>query len=490
MKEHSVRKVGIIGAGLGGLVTAKTCVEYGYDVTVFEKDSELGGVWSSSRRYPGLTTQNPKDTYAFTDFPMPSQYDEWPKGEDVQAYLTAYAKKFHVFPLIRFSHDVTSVDCNDHGQWTIDGTTRGVSFNERVDFLIICNGIFCDPHIPEIEGMDSFLSNGGEIMHTTQFRHSDLSKDKNVVVVGFSKSATDVSVAVSQTAMSTTVVCREVKWKISKFVNGKSSKYMFLNRMGEAFSKPVHLSRFERLLHKFKLPDRAFSFLEKYLTRTQHLRETDLVPAVGFRDLMFSEISVETDNFYDQVLKGEIRIKRSEVVKIDGRSLLLANGERLDAVDLLIFGTGFKQPIAFLPEKYQKKLLDAKGNFILHRNILPVGIPNLAFGGYYASLYSNLTSEFAALWTCEYLKGNISVPSDEEIITEAQRYNEWRCQHRMKAHCRGLSSGPFSIHYVDTLMKDMNATLPIYAKIPDWLLVIDPSRYKKVKDKIMKRRNR
>lgn len=487
MKQHTVRKIGIIGAGLGGLVTAKTCLEYGYDVTVFEKESELGGVWSSSRRYPGLTTQNPKDTYAFTDFPMPSHYDEWPKGEDVQAYLSAYAKRFHVFPFIRFSHEVSRVDCNENGQWIIDGTASGVNFNERVDFLIICNGIFCDPYIPEIEGMDSFVSNGGEIMHTTQFKNSDLSRNKNVVVVGFSKSATDVSVAVSQTALSTTVVCREVKWKISKFVNGKPSKYMFLNRMGEAFSKPIHLSRFERMLHKLKMPDKAFLFLEKYLIKAQHLHETGLVPALGFRDLMFSEISVETDNFYNNVLTGEITIKRSEVVKIEGRALMLANDEKLDAVDLLIFGTGFKQPITFLPQKYQEKLLDADGNFILHRNILPVGIPNLAFGGYYASLYSNLTSEFAALWTCEYLKGNITVPADEEIISQTQQYNEWRRRHRMNGHCRGLSSGPFSIHYVDTLMKDMRATLPLHAKIPDWLLVIDPKRYKKVKDKIMKR---
>jgi phytoene dehydrogenase-like protein len=45
--EH-VKTIGIIGAGLSGLVTAKTCLEYGYEVKVFEKDTELGGVWSSS----------------------------------------------------------------------------------------------------------------------------------------------------------------------------------------------------------------------------------------------------------------------------------------------------------------------------------------------------------------------------------------------------------------------------------------------------------
>jgi dimethylaniline monooxygenase (N-oxide forming) len=53
-----IKTIGIIGAGFSGLVTAKTCLEYGYEVKMFEKETELGGVWSSSRRYPGVTQQN------------------------------------------------------------------------------------------------------------------------------------------------------------------------------------------------------------------------------------------------------------------------------------------------------------------------------------------------------------------------------------------------------------------------------------------------
>src|SRR5215213_1098106 len=115
---ENIKTIGIIGAGLSGLVAAKTCLEYGYHVKIFEKEKELGGVWSSSRRYPGITTQNTKDTYCFSDFPMPKNFPEWPDGEQVQAYLEAYAKKYNVFPLIQFSHEIEHTGFQNN-QWLI-----------------------------------------------------------------------------------------------------------------------------------------------------------------------------------------------------------------------------------------------------------------------------------------------------------------------------------------------------------------------------------
>jgi dimethylaniline monooxygenase (N-oxide forming) len=80
-------RIGIIGAGVSGLVTAKTLIEYQHDVVVFEKEKELGGVWCPSRHYPGMTTQNTRDTYAFSDFRMPKEYPEFPSGAQVFDYL-------------------------------------------------------------------------------------------------------------------------------------------------------------------------------------------------------------------------------------------------------------------------------------------------------------------------------------------------------------------------------------------------------------------
>src|SRR5688572_25286364 len=112
-----MRRVGIIGAGISGLVTAKTLLEEGFEVTLFETEDEVGGVWARSRRYPGVHTQNPRDTYAFSDFTMPRSYPEFPSGEQVQAYLAAYADRFGVTERVRFRTAV------EHAAPRPDGST-------------------------------------------------------------------------------------------------------------------------------------------------------------------------------------------------------------------------------------------------------------------------------------------------------------------------------------------------------------------------------
>ena len=80
-------KIAVVGAGFAGLASAKVLTEFGHQVVVFDKAPDVGGVWSATRRYTGLRTQNNKGSYSFSDLPMPKHYPEWPTGEQVQAYL-------------------------------------------------------------------------------------------------------------------------------------------------------------------------------------------------------------------------------------------------------------------------------------------------------------------------------------------------------------------------------------------------------------------
>jgi dimethylaniline monooxygenase (N-oxide forming) len=113
-------KIGIIGAGISGLVTAKTLKEHGFEVVIFEKETEVGGVWAASRRYPGITTQNTRDTYTFSDFPMPKHYPEWPSGEQVQAISKQLRGTFRPYFLrLRFNTRVLNAEhlSNGHQGW-------------------------------------------------------------------------------------------------------------------------------------------------------------------------------------------------------------------------------------------------------------------------------------------------------------------------------------------------------------------------------------
>jgi len=482
---ENVKTIGIIGAGLSGLVAAKTCLEYGYTVKLFEKETELGGVWSSSRRYPGVTPQNTKDTYYFSDFEMPKHFDEWPRGEDVQAYLEAYAKKFNVFPLIHFSHEITNTDFQNN-KWIISGRNATTTFTEQVDFLIICNGTFSEPFIPSIPGMESFIKAGGEILHSSQFHDTEQSKNKRLVVVGYSKSAHDVVTAGSETAASTHLLFREAKWKIPKYIRGINVKYIILSRLGEALIKPEQHNFMERFIYKIGLAKRMLAGMEKYISKQQKLKESGLHPRASIKDQAFGEVTLETPHFFERVLQGKIITKQTEIVSLRGKQLTLSNGEQLEC-DLLVFATGFNQIIPFLPNQFLNEFIDAQGNYLLYRHILPVGVPSLAFVGYNTSIQCPISSEFAALWVCEYLKGRIAKPSYEQMKEATAAFIKWRSKFRPNGSSRGLSTMPGTIHHVDMLLKDMKAPLPFLSLIPDWLLTINPGRYKKVRRKIVRR---
>ena len=64
MNQPQVKNIAVVGAGFAGLVSAKVFRDFGWSVTVFEKDSEVGGVWSSSRRYPVLHWAFPDSVFA------------------------------------------------------------------------------------------------------------------------------------------------------------------------------------------------------------------------------------------------------------------------------------------------------------------------------------------------------------------------------------------------------------------------------------------
>ncbi|GHN02275.1 monooxygenase [Cytophagales bacterium WSM2-2] len=484
MKE--IKTIGIIGAGISGLVAAKTCLEYGYQVKVFEKDREVGGVWSLSRRYPGLSTQNNKDTYFFSDFPMPNHFSEWPTGAEMQLYLNSYAIAFGVFQRIRFSHDVTKINFQDNS-WTIEGKAKGIPFTDKFDFIIVSNGTFSDPFIPQLPGTGSFISAGGKILHNTQFHSTALARDKRIVVVGYGKSSSDVVTAASDTAKSTHLVFRAPKWKLPRYIKGINLKYILLNRLGESIIRPEnHRGRLDRFLHKLGLPQKMLSFVQSYIIKTQQLKENGLLPPTQLLDEVFGEITLETREFFNRVQKGKIITKQGEIVSFEGKQLTLSTGEKIEC-DMVIFATGFNQSIPFMSDDLIGKFTDESGNYLLHRHILPPGVPSLAFVGYNTSIFSSLTSEIGALWVCEYLKGRMPVPDDAQIIKEGKEFIAWRSGFRLNASSRGLSVMPSTIYHVDQLLDDMKAPLPLSSLIPDWLVTVNPGRYKQIREKLLRR---
>ena len=151
----------VIGAGIAGLVTAKTLAQDGFDVLVIERDSNLGGTWAPSRTYPGLRTNNSKHTYEFSDFAYPDNTDMFPYAEDVRNYLESYADSFDIRSSIRFDQEVCDVSraSGDRDRWAVTFRSTSDANGETTrdfDFVAVCDGVFHEPSIPAIERMEEF----------------------------------------------------------------------------------------------------------------------------------------------------------------------------------------------------------------------------------------------------------------------------------------------------------------------------------------------
>ncbi len=252
------KHVCIIGAGVSGLAAGKAFSERGHRVTIIERGGNLGGVWDPARSYPDVQTQSPKELYRYTDKAMPESYPEWPKGPQVHAYLSGYARDHKLDSSMRFNTTVVSMDRRADGKagWTLALRGRdGASGREDFDFVAICTGQFNEPQTLSLPGEEPFKAQGGEILHSSQYNDPAIAKGRKVVVLGGSKSATDIAVnAVNSGAAEVTIVYREPVWRIPYFIGGlvNFKRILYIRAQEEMFQSwgIGAMSRFKHALAK------------------------------------------------------------------------------------------------------------------------------------------------------------------------------------------------------------------------------------------------
>jgi cation diffusion facilitator CzcD-associated flavoprotein CzcO len=483
-------RVGIIGAGVAGLATAKVLKQAGHEVIVYDKAPDVGGVWSRTRRYPGLTTQSPKAQYSLSDFPMPRELPEWPAGPQVQGYLAAYASHFGLDPALRLSTEVTSAAPVAGGGWAI--TAAGAASN--VDALVVANGVFCEPAVPRYPGEAEFTAAGGRVLAGTELHDAEQARGKHVLVVGYGKSACDVTVPVSQVAASTDVIARHLLWKVPRRIGGLLNfKMLLLTRMGEALFKYLRPRGVEKFLHgpANGMRGNMINSIGTASVRQFGLKQLRLVPPGQMEDIVRGAIGLATEGFFEGAAEGRIRVRPNQVIARllagDGKPVAeLDDGTRLPA-DLIVCATGFTQGIPFLPADVAGRVLDERGNFMLYRQILPVDVPGLYFNGYNSSFFSPLNAEMAAVWIAADLAGAIARPGPAQVrqhVTEQLAFMDVATDTH---HCHGGKIIPFSLHNVDEVLGDLGVNISAAVRAWHWLMPVDPAAYRRVTPSVLAR---
>ncbi len=187
---------------------------------------------------------------------------------------------------------------------------------------------------------------------------------------------------------------------------------------------------------------------------------------------------LSSDNFYERAATGDIQLEKGEISRFEADGVQLTNGKKVKA-DMVVFATGFRQTVPFFDARITQRLRNARGWFQLYRNVLPADVPNLSFVGYNPSLFTPFTSELAAHYSAQYIKGQLDLPTADGMKAEIGRHQAWLTQRVPHGHSSGTCIIPFSFHHADELMRDMGLkTRRTRNPLTEFMAPFNPGMYK------------
>ncbi|MGJ4943220.1 flavin-containing monooxygenase [Bradyrhizobium sp. HKCCYLS1011] len=457
------KNVCVIGAGVSGLAAAKAFSKRGHNVTIIERSGDLGGVWEPARSYPDVQTQSPKELYRYTDKAMPESYPEWPKGPQVHAYLADYARDHGLDRMLRLNTTVLAMHRRTDGKpgWTLDLAVKGGE-NSRADFdfVAICIGQFNEPQTLSLPGEESFKAAGGQILHSSHYNDAALAKGRKVVVLGGSKSATDIAVnAVKSGAREVTIIYREPVWRIPYFIGGLINfKRILYIRAQEQMFASWGIGPLARLAHAIAKPLVWANWrgLETLLKAQLKLEKCKMVPKEPIEVGINCSVPIATPDFFPMVADGRIKAIQGTFDHYEPHTIVTSGGERVSA-DLAVLAIGYKLGVPFLSGADRAKLVDADGQYRLYRLIANPDLPDLGFVGFNSSFCTVLCADMAANWLVRYADRQLAhQPSEREMRDNIEMMLHFKRVERPAAGVySGLCVAPYHFKHFDELLADI-----------------------------------
>jgi len=197
----------VIGAGVGGITTAHVLRQSGFDdVTVFEKGSDVGGVWHWNH-YPGLACDVPSQLYQFGFAPKPDWTHLWARGRDIQQYHRDVIDRLGLAPLIKLDTEVSEARWDGSNQeWNLSTADGG---HHTADFVICATGVLHHPFVPEIPGLADFT---GTVLHTARWQDDLDTAGKRIAVIGTGSTGVQIVSALQPDATSIHHYVRSPQW--------------------------------------------------------------------------------------------------------------------------------------------------------------------------------------------------------------------------------------------------------------------------------------
>ena len=195
----------IIGAGPAGLLAGARLLESGYeDFVIYEKASRLGGTWRDNT-YPGVACDVPSHLYCYSFAPNPDWSRRYSPGDEILAYLDAFAEAYALKPHIRCAQEVVRCE-HIEGRWRVEMRSRDW---DSADVLIAASGVTHHPRIPDIAGRESYA---GAAFHSARWDHSTPLEGRRVGVIGTGSTAVQIVGALIDRVAQLVLFQRTAQW--------------------------------------------------------------------------------------------------------------------------------------------------------------------------------------------------------------------------------------------------------------------------------------
>jgi cation diffusion facilitator CzcD-associated flavoprotein CzcO len=453
-------RVAIVGCGVSGIAAAKVLKRLGHEVVLFERSSEIGGVWAVA--YPNVRLQNIGDHYRFTDFDWPFKHDEHPSAAEVMKYLRAAVEHFGLD--VRLAHNVTGLSETADG-WTVEVATPQGTRAEAFDWVVAASGHYTGEKTEmALPGRDKFR---GIVMTERDLRDAAVFDGKRVAVVGLGKSAIDMATFAKGRARQVHQVFRAARWLMPRRLLGKHIAYVSTSRLSTMFEPAwVYPTRLVRFLHKWsplgvrinsKITDwlvrREEGFTRRHVDRDAAARMALLNPQYPVSAQLRGTLA--PDGFFAAIADGSITPHLASATGFTEEALLLDDGTSI-AADIVILAIGFKTPdLPFLPPDIRAAMAENPDGTQLYRHVLHPRLKRFGFAGFNHNPFHIPGVEVGMTWLGAVMAGDIVLPSPDEMEASTHRVRDWKRKHTIFEPTRAYWVSNRFHNYLDTLLMEL-----------------------------------